>query len=142
MTTQTIPRWKIAAPAGGKIELKIGTREGRFRVLEMTIYFDYVSDDESQERNFEFTLRIPMTSKNSLKSEMYWEYVASVKMEEMGIHIASKHWDEGVVGYRYTGRTNAYKPRYVVINKKTKWCNPSKGGWGVLHEPDYTRFGL
>jgi len=57
--TQTIPPWKIAPPAGGKIGLPIGKREGRFRVWEITVYFDYISDQESQERNFEFTLRIP-----------------------------------------------------------------------------------
>jgi hypothetical protein len=132
MTTQEIPPWKIALPAGGKIGPPIGKREGRFRVLEITVYFDYISDNESQERNFEFTMRIPMTKKNSEKDELYWEFMAAVKMESMGIRISGHHWDEGVTGFRYTGRTNAYKPRYCVINKKTKWCSPAEGGWGVL----------
>lgn len=135
MAELTVQPWRPMHPGGGKIEPPIGKRTGRFRVLEITIYFDYISDEESQERNFEFTLRIPMTKKNSRMAEMYWEFVASVKMEEMGIHITGHHWDEGVVGYRYTGRTNAYKPRYVIINKKTKWCSPEKGGWGILRTP-------
>jgi hypothetical protein len=131
--TQTIPPWRPIAPAGGKLEERIGRKTGRFRVWEITIYFDYISDDESQQRNFEVTLRIPMTKKNRLKSDMYWEFVAMVKMESMGIRVSGHHWDEGIAGYPdYVGRTNAYKPRYCVINKKTKWCSPAEGGWGVL----------
>lgn len=63
---------------------------------------------------------------------MYWEFMTAVKMESMGIRISGHHWDEGIVGDRYTGRTSAYKPRYCIINKKTKWCSPEEGGWGVL----------
>lgn len=131
MSAVTVPYFKPSLPAGGKIGLPIGGRSGRFRVLEMTIYFDYVSDEESAERHFEFTLRIPMTKRNSRRSRTFWEFVASVKMEEVGIHITGSHWDEGVVGYRFTGRTNAYKPRYICINKQTYWCMPKKG-WGTL----------
>lgn len=125
-----IPEWRPKPPAG----MPIGEKEGRFRVLEVTIYFDYISDElkESAERHFEFTLRIPMTKANRKMSMLFWEFVASVKMEEVGIGVAGKHWDEGIVGYRYVGRTNAYKPRYVCLNKKTLWCMPKSGGWGTL----------
>lgn len=133
MTESTVWRpipteWRPRPPAGAPI----GNKEGRFEVLEVTVYFDYVTDEESQERNFEFTLRIPMTKENRKMSLLFWEFVASVKMEEVGIGVAGKKWDEGIVGYRYTGRTNAYKPRYVCLNKATKWCMPKSGGWGTL----------
>lgn len=122
-----IPAWRPRPPRGRPI----GERTGRFRVLELTIYFDYISDEESQERHFEFTLRIPQTKKNSVWHPRFWEFVASVKMEELGIHIQGNHWDEGIVGYRYVGRTNAYKPRYLCLNKQTKWAHPAEG-WGVI----------
>ncbi|HUW48854.1 MAG TPA: hypothetical protein VMW36_08965 [Patescibacteria group bacterium] len=125
---RNIPAWRPRPPPNRPI----GGKTGRFRVLELTIYFDYISDGESQERHFEFTLRIPLTRRNSVWRAQFWEFVASAKMEEVGIHIQGNHWDEGIVGYRYTGRTNAYKPRYVCINKVTKWCMPKSGGWGTL----------
>jgi hypothetical protein len=124
-----IPPWWPKPPAESQI---IGHKEGRFRVLEVTIYFDYLSDEESAERHFEFTMRIPQTKENRRRSVLFWEFVASVKMEDVGINVAASRWDEGIVGYRYTGRTNAYKPRYVCINKQTKWCMPRSGNWGIL----------
>jgi len=129
-----IPRWRVA-PLGGKIGLPIGTRSGRFKVRELVVYFAYVSDDPRSERDFEFTLRIPMTKPNILRSDLYWEFVAATKMEEVGIHLAGDNWEQGIVGDRFTGRTNAYKARYVCINKKTKWCMPQSGGWGLIRTP-------
>lgn len=131
MSTVTIPRWN-PKPPGGKYG-PIGGRSGRFRVRELTVYFRYLSDEApSQDRDFEFTLRVPLTRRNRRRSDMFWEFVASTKMEEVGIHVAARYWDEGIVGDRYVGRSNAYKPRYVCINKRTKWCMPKKGGWGTL----------
>lgn len=100
---------------------------------ELTVYFKYVSDEApSQDRDFEFTLRIPLTKRNSRMSRTFWEFVTATKMEAIGIDVTGPHWDEGVIGDRLTGKTNAYKPRYVCINKWTKWCMPKRGGWGSL----------
>ncbi|MGD0496734.1 MAG: hypothetical protein ABSB28_11985 [Candidatus Bathyarchaeia archaeon] len=132
MTTQTIPLWRPKTLTGRPI----GGKQGRFRVLELTVYFDYVAGKgESQDREFEFTLRIPLTKRNSRRNMLFWEFVAATKMEAVGIHIQGENWDEGIVGYRYTGRTNSYKPRYICLNKKTNWCMPKSGGWGTLWWP-------
>jgi hypothetical protein len=136
--TQTIPRWKIAAPAGGKIGLPIGGKEGRFEVQEIAVYFDYLSPEGDVIDSFEFNLRVPMTKKNRRRSDEFWEFIASVKMEEKDIHITSEHWDVGIdikKGWRYVGRTNAWKPRYNIIKKHGRdvtWHAPPEGGWGTL----------
>jgi hypothetical protein len=123
-----IPAWRPRPPQGRPI----GGKTGRFRVFEFTIYFDYVSDGESQERHFEMTLRIPMTKENTrIWRDDFWEFVAAAKLAELGIDTTGKHWDEGIVGYRWVGRANGYLPKYVVINKLTRWAHPEKG-WGTI----------
>jgi hypothetical protein len=125
-----IPEWRPRPPAGAPI----GNKEGRFEVLEITIYFDYISPEaeESQNREFEWTFKIPQTKNNRRRSMLFWEFLASVKMEQVGIGVTGKKWDEGIVGYRYTGRTNSWKPRYICLNKVSKWCMPKSGNWGTI----------
>lgn len=130
MSTITIPAWRPRL-AGGKAA-PIGGRSGKFRVLEISINFGYTSGKPNQDRDFEFTLRVPLTRRNRRRSDLFWQFVAQVKMEELGIHVQSGDWDEAIIGYRYTGRTDSYKPRYNILNKQTKWCRPEGGGWSTL----------
>jgi hypothetical protein len=124
-----MPAWRPRPPQNRPI----GDKTGRFRVIELTVYFDYISDEAAQERHFEMTLRIPMTKANTrIWRKDFWEFIAAAKMEELTIHVQGRKWDEGVVGYRDVGMTNAYLPRYVVINKQTKWVHPASGSWGIL----------
>jgi len=107
---------------------------GKFRCFEFTIYYTYISEDvPSQEREFEFRIRVPVKGMQRPKSfQKLVDSIAEDKMISLGIDVTGKHWTKRSVGIRQVGMTDSKNGRYIVINKRSKWSWPRKGGWGVI----------